>query len=161
MLDGVGWVPVDISEAWKDPKKHDYFFGTLDANRVQFTIGRDLTLQPKQNGSPLNYLSTPTWKWTGNRLRGSRRSFRTAKRLCHSPGSTEPVIPQNNPAGVPCGAMTGASTSPAVTQACAWARVNIYFSITWKSAVDKLQGFSKTGGSCEIFSTSRCNLHVT
>ncbi len=33
-LDGVGWVPVDISEAWKDPKKHDYFFGTLDADRV-------------------------------------------------------------------------------------------------------------------------------
>lgn len=56
---GVGWVPVDISEAWQDPRKHDYFFGTVDANRVQFTLGRDLTLQPKQAGPPLNYFIYP------------------------------------------------------------------------------------------------------
>ena len=58
-VNGVGWVPVDISEAWKDPTKHDYFFGALDANRVQFTLGRDLTLQPKQAGEPLNYFIYP------------------------------------------------------------------------------------------------------
>ncbi len=56
---GAGWVPVDISEAWKDPKKPEYFFGTLDANRVQFSIGRDLVLQPKQDGAPLNYFIYP------------------------------------------------------------------------------------------------------
>ena len=54
-----GWVPVDISEAWKDQPKHDYFFGTLDTQRVQFTLGRDLTLDPKQSGPPLNYLVYP------------------------------------------------------------------------------------------------------
>lgn len=56
---GHGWVPVDISEAWKDPSKHDYFFGTLDTQRVQFTLGRDLRLSPRQDGPPLNYLVYP------------------------------------------------------------------------------------------------------
>jgi transglutaminase-like putative cysteine protease len=50
-----GWIPVDISEAWKHPEKKDYFFGAHDANRVEFTMGRDLELSPKQDGKPLNY----------------------------------------------------------------------------------------------------------
>ena len=58
-LSGLGWVPVDISEAWKDPAKHDFFFGSLDTKRVQFTIGRDLTLNPPQGGPPLNYFVYP------------------------------------------------------------------------------------------------------
>jgi len=58
-LSGLGWVPVDISEAWQNPAKHDFFFGSLDANRVQFTIGRDLILDPPQNGPPVNYLVYP------------------------------------------------------------------------------------------------------
>jgi transglutaminase-like putative cysteine protease len=56
---GLGWVPVDISEAWKNPAKHDFFFGSLDTNRVQFTIGRDLILNPPQSGPPVNYLVYP------------------------------------------------------------------------------------------------------
>jgi transglutaminase-like putative cysteine protease len=58
-LKDLGWVPVDISEAWKDPSKHDYYFGNLDSNRVQFTVGRDITLVPKQEGPPLNYFVYP------------------------------------------------------------------------------------------------------
>jgi transglutaminase-like putative cysteine protease len=58
-VSGLGWVPVDISEAWKDPARHDFFFGSLDTNRVQFTIGRDLTLVPPQSGPPLNYFVYP------------------------------------------------------------------------------------------------------
>lgn len=54
-----GWVPVDISEAWKDPAKKNYFFGAHDVNRVQFTVGRDLELSPKQAGGPLNYFVYP------------------------------------------------------------------------------------------------------
>ena len=46
---------MDISEAWKDPDKKDYFFGAHDSNRVQFSIGRDLVLNPPQAGAPLNY----------------------------------------------------------------------------------------------------------
>jgi transglutaminase-like putative cysteine protease len=53
------WVPVDASEAWKHPDRHDYYFGHLDAARVAFTMGRDLVLKPPQNGEPLNYLIYP------------------------------------------------------------------------------------------------------
>src|SRR6266567_3461581 len=54
-----GWIPVDISEAWKHPEKKDYFFGAHDDNRVQFSIGRDLRLSPPQQGDPLNYFVYP------------------------------------------------------------------------------------------------------
>jgi transglutaminase-like putative cysteine protease len=54
-----GWVPVDISEAWKHPEKRAYFFGAHDDNRVQFTVGRDLRLSPAQDGEPLNYFVYP------------------------------------------------------------------------------------------------------
>lgn len=54
-----GWVPVDISEAWKDSSKRDYFFGAHDPNRIQFSVGRDITLSPPQSGAPLNYFVYP------------------------------------------------------------------------------------------------------
>jgi len=56
---GGEWVPVDASEAWKNPARHDYYFGHLDAARVGFTMGRDLKLVPRQQGEPLNYLIYP------------------------------------------------------------------------------------------------------
>jgi len=58
-IDGKGWIPVDISEAWKHPEKRDYFFGSHDVNRVQFSMGRDLRLNPAQDGKPLNYFVYP------------------------------------------------------------------------------------------------------
>jgi transglutaminase-like putative cysteine protease len=54
-----GWIPVDISEAWKAKQKKDYFFGSVDANRVQFSTGRDIMLSPKQDGPALNYFVYP------------------------------------------------------------------------------------------------------
>lgn len=54
-----GWVPVDISEAWKHPEQREFFFGHWDDNRVQFSVGRDITLSPKQDGNPLNYFVYP------------------------------------------------------------------------------------------------------
>ncbi len=88
--DGAGWVPVDISEAWKDPKKHDYFFGTLDANRVQFSVGRDLMLQPKQRASPLNYFIYPYVEVDGKPFERIERrfSFRDVSAL---PGVARPT----------------------------------------------------------------------
>ncbi|HET9743706.1 MAG TPA: transglutaminase-like domain-containing protein [Terriglobales bacterium] len=53
------WVPVDISEAWKHPQQREFFFGHWDDDRVQFTVGRDLTLSPRQAGPPLNYFVYP------------------------------------------------------------------------------------------------------
>ncbi|HEX2715289.1 MAG TPA: transglutaminase-like domain-containing protein [Candidatus Acidoferrales bacterium] len=54
-----GWIPVDASEAWKNPSKHDYFFGAHDVNRVLFTFGRDIRLVPPEQGDPLNYFIYP------------------------------------------------------------------------------------------------------
>jgi len=54
-----GWVPVDISEASRHPEKKDYFFGAQDPNRIQFSLGRDLKLNPPQAGEPLNYFIYP------------------------------------------------------------------------------------------------------
>jgi transglutaminase-like putative cysteine protease len=58
-IDGKGWIPVDISEAWKHQEKRDYFFGSHDVNRIQFSMGRDLRLNPPQEGKPLNYFVYP------------------------------------------------------------------------------------------------------
>jgi transglutaminase-like putative cysteine protease len=56
---GKGWLPVDISEANKDPKLKDYYFGNLTEDRVTFSTGRDLELVPKQQGEPVNFLIYP------------------------------------------------------------------------------------------------------
>jgi transglutaminase-like putative cysteine protease len=56
---GGEWIPIDASEAWKNPARHQYYFGHLDAARVGFTMGRDLALTPRQQGAPLNYLIYP------------------------------------------------------------------------------------------------------
>lgn len=58
-IQGKGWIPVDISEAWKNPNKAEYFFGNLDANRILLSTGREILLSPRQEGAPLNYLSRP------------------------------------------------------------------------------------------------------
>lgn len=56
---GVTWVPVDISEADKDPSKVDYFFGNHTNNRVALSTGRDLVLVPEQAGPPLSFFLDP------------------------------------------------------------------------------------------------------
>jgi transglutaminase-like putative cysteine protease len=58
-VEGLGWIPVDASEAWKHPDKREYFFGAHDVNRIQFTTGRDLRLDASQKGDPLNYFIYP------------------------------------------------------------------------------------------------------
>lgn len=63
-----GWIPVDASEAWKHPDKKDYFFGAHDDNRVQFTLGRDIRLEPPQQGGPLNYFIYPYAELDGKPL---------------------------------------------------------------------------------------------
>ncbi len=54
-----GWIPVDISEADKNPMLKDYYFGGLTPDRVTFTVGRDLELVPKAAGQPLNFFIYP------------------------------------------------------------------------------------------------------
>ena len=64
-LNGVGWVPIDASEAWKNPAKHDYLFGANDANRIQFSMGRDIRLNPPQQSDRLNYFVYPYAEFDG------------------------------------------------------------------------------------------------
>ena len=44
-IEGEGWHPVDISEGDKDSTKSDYYFGTVDHNRVDMMVGRDFVLE--------------------------------------------------------------------------------------------------------------------
>jgi len=74
-LDGVGWIPVDASEAWKNPAKRDYFFGAHDDNRVFFSYGRDIVLSPQQQGAPLNYFIYPYAEADGQPLKGLATHF--------------------------------------------------------------------------------------
>lgn len=79
---GIGWIPHDVAVAdifagefplnadntekvklttadgynGPDPKKVEWYFGNLDARRVTWSVGRDLTLNPKQDGGPVNAL---------------------------------------------------------------------------------------------------------
>ena len=56
---GRNWIAVDISEANKNPNMKEYYFGNLTENRVTFSVGRDLTLVPKQAGPELNFFIYP------------------------------------------------------------------------------------------------------
>jgi transglutaminase-like putative cysteine protease len=71
-LDGQGWMPVDISEADKRADKADYFFGTLDADRVTMTGGRDLTLTPAPAAGTLNFFIYPHAEVDGQRVEATK-----------------------------------------------------------------------------------------
>ncbi len=55
---GVGWLPLDASEASRHPEKRDMLFGALDANRIAFSVGRDIHL-PQSSSGPVNYSIYP------------------------------------------------------------------------------------------------------
>jgi hypothetical protein len=70
-----GWVPVDISEAWKHQEKRDYFFGAHDDNRIEFSMGRDLKLNPAQEGELLNYFVYPYVEVAGKKFENVSLTF--------------------------------------------------------------------------------------
>jgi len=74
-IQGTGWVPVDASEAWQMPARHNYFFGALDQSRVRFSRGRDLVLNPPQAGVPLNYFVYPYAELDGKPFAHIGREF--------------------------------------------------------------------------------------
>lgn len=80
-LPGYGWVPVDPADVRKmmlkgnlkpdDPetaKLRDYFWGGWDAYRVKLALGRDLILNPPQQGAPLNTFGYPYAEVSGKPL---------------------------------------------------------------------------------------------
>jgi transglutaminase-like putative cysteine protease len=74
-LPGHGWVPVDVSEADKNPQRAEEFFGGHTSNRVTLSTGRDLVLEPPQAGDPLNYLLTPYCEVEGQTFPTRKTSF--------------------------------------------------------------------------------------
>ncbi len=74
-LPGFGWVPADPTLAIAHPKEKDRWFGQLDENRVQMSVGRDVVLEPPQKGDPLNYFLYPYAEADGLPLTGSSYRF--------------------------------------------------------------------------------------
>ncbi|NQT51815.1 transglutaminase domain-containing protein [bacterium] len=72
--DGGRWVPVDISEADRISAKTAFFFGHHDAHRVALSVGRDIVLDPKQAGPPLNYFVEPYAEVDGKPHHGLSRT---------------------------------------------------------------------------------------
>jgi len=59
------WIPVDISEAWKNPSLAAYYFGHNPANRFELTKGRDLIVDPAPTSGPINFLAYPLLEMNG------------------------------------------------------------------------------------------------
>jgi transglutaminase-like putative cysteine protease len=110
----VGWVPHDVAVAdifmgdfelnkaneekvrlttadgYKggDKAKVDYYFGNIDERRVVWSRGRDLTMNPKQDGGPVNALAKayveidgkPAGEKTGDTVNWSRKLTFTEKK---------------------------------------------------------------------------------
>ena len=72
--DGNGWVPVDISEANRNPEMREYYFGNLTEDRVQFSTGRDIELVPKNKSfvAALNYFIYPHVEVDGQTYPGEK-----------------------------------------------------------------------------------------
>lgn len=78
---GYGWVPADPADVLKaallkglspsspelEPVK-EYYFGAVDAYRVELSRGRGLRLNPPQEGGPINYFVYPYLEIDGKRV---------------------------------------------------------------------------------------------
>jgi transglutaminase-like putative cysteine protease len=68
----VGWIPIDASRANKYPKDREYYFGTLGSTWVTLAHGRDVVLEPPQNGAPINMVDGPIAEVDGKQFHGVR-----------------------------------------------------------------------------------------
>ena len=59
------WWPVDISEANKFTSLSMYYFGHHPANRIEFTRGRDLVVEPGPSTGPINFFAYPIMEIDG------------------------------------------------------------------------------------------------
>lgn len=63
------WVPVDISEANKNPSLAEYYFGHHPANRFELSKGRDLLVEPGPVSGPINFLAYPVMEVRGEPIK--------------------------------------------------------------------------------------------
>jgi len=68
----VGWIPIDASRANKFPKDREYYFGTLGSTWLTLAHGRDVVLEPPQQGPPINMLHGPVAEVDGKPFEGIR-----------------------------------------------------------------------------------------
>lgn len=61
------WWPVDISEADKYSNLATYYFGHHPANRLEFSRGRDLKVEPGPAWGPINFLAYPVLEIGGEK----------------------------------------------------------------------------------------------
>ena len=62
------WWPIDISEANKYTALATYYFGHHPANRVEFSQGRDLQVDPSPASGPINFLAYPLLEINGKEV---------------------------------------------------------------------------------------------
>jgi transglutaminase-like putative cysteine protease len=60
------WWPIDISEANKYTALATYYFGHHPANRIEFSQGRDLNVEPSPASGPINFLAYPLLEINGH-----------------------------------------------------------------------------------------------
>lgn len=70
----ITWTPIDISEADKDETKAEFYFGNLDENRVEFTLGRDLELANYKSGL-VNFFIYPLMEEDGKTSTNYSKDF--------------------------------------------------------------------------------------
>lgn len=90
-VDGRGWTPVDISEADQHPERQAYCFGNLSVDRVAFSVGREITLEPPQQGPPLNYFVKPYAEVDGQPVNAQSVDFSVAFRDIDGAAVRQPV----------------------------------------------------------------------
>jgi transglutaminase-like putative cysteine protease len=68
------WWPIDISEANKYTALATYYFGHHPANRIEFSQGRDLIVEPGPASGPINFLAYPILEINGKEV-ATRTTF--------------------------------------------------------------------------------------
>ena len=64
-LQDIGWLPVDatVADDWGDP---NYYFGNLDNDRLIFSIGYNVILEPPSIFNPVSLFQIYCWEWYGS-----------------------------------------------------------------------------------------------
>ena len=76
------WWPVDISEADKYSNLASYYFGRHPANRIEFSRGRDLVVEPGPVTGPINFLAHPVLEIGGKPAKVKAKFSFNRKLVC-------------------------------------------------------------------------------
>lgn len=69
-----GWIPLDISESKKRGERNAFFY-KLPPDRILFSTGREITLNPPQNGGPLNFFFDPYAEGDGKQIENIKTRY--------------------------------------------------------------------------------------